>query len=422
MIELMPVSTRRRIAIIVLAALTLCAFAAGCGSAGSATHTDVAQTPSTARASASAAQVTERFGLALMHRLPAGNLAFSPDSVAASLAMVGTGAVGQTATQIARALGLSSPRSFASLGELQRQILAEQSPAAHDKPEAPTLDIANGLFVQQDYPLQASFTSGLEQAFGAVPESVDFLGTSGTEAINEWVAQQTHGLIPQIVAQLSPETRLALANAIYLKAHWSEHFKPDDSEPAPFHGTVGATSTIFMHKTEALSYGRGRGYSAVALPLARSSLSVLILLPSGQTLTRLETSLNASTLNRIVRGLSKRNVHVSLPRFHLHTQAVLNGALQALGITQAFGEEADLSGMTGGRQLKLGEVAHAADFKVDEEGVVAAAATVATAEAMMAEGYSHVVDFNANHPFMFFLRDDRSGALLFAGRLVKPEN
>jgi serpin B len=275
--------------------------------------------------------------------------------------------------------------------------------------------------VQQGYPLEASFTAGLEQEFGAVPESVDFHGPAGTQAINAWVSQQTHGLIPQVIEELSPQTRLALANAIYLKAKWSERFKPNDSAPGPFHGQTSTSSTVFMRKTERLSYARGSGYAAVALPYLDSSLSLLVVLPTGQSLPSFERQLTARALDRIVRRLAKRNVHVSLPRFHLRTQAVLNGTLQALGMSRAFSESAEFSNVTKAEALKLGEVAHAADFKVDEEGTLAAASTVGTAEALSATAYLHVVDFDADRPFLFFLRDERSGAVLFAGRLVRPE-
>lgn len=278
------------------------------------------------------------------------------------------------------------------------------------------------MFLQQGYPLEASFTAGLEQNFGVIPESVDFQSPAGTEAINAWVAEQTHGLIPRIVEALPPETLLAVANAIYLKARWSERFKPRDSAPAPFHGETGTTSTVFMHKIERLPYTRGRGYAATALPYADSTLSLLVVLPVRQSLQSLERQLQPSALDRIVRGLSKRAVRVSLPRFHLQTQTLLNGALQALGMGRAFSESAEFPGITKAQALKIGEVAHAADFMVDEEGTLAAASTVGTVEPLDAEFYSHVAEFDADRPFLFFLRDARTGALLFAGRLVTPQD
>jgi serpin B len=404
-------------------ALALAAVLAGCGkaSARQAGPTSRGSVGASAGAS-SAGKATEAFGLAALRHLPRGNVVFSPDSVADALAMTGTGAVGPTARQISSALHVPSPASFASIGALQQQIAAEQARLADGSSEAPTLSIANGLFVQRDYPLEPSFASGLQQAFAAEPQAVDFMSASGEQAINAWVAQQTHGLIPQIVSELSRATRLELANAIYLKASWSEWFKLNDSRPGPFHGEQGTSTTVFMHKTEPLSYGQGRGYEALSLPYSHSTLALLVVLPSGQSVGGLERQLSPAALDRIVRGLSRHVVNVSLPRFHLTLKTELNSLLEALGVTDAFSEAADFSGITRAESLKIGEVVHAADFKIDERGTLAAAATVVGVEPTSATIYSHVVRFAADRPFLFFLRDARSGAMLFAGRLTKPQD
>lgn len=419
--------TCRRLLTVFAAMAILAGAALGCGqaSAGQGGGPGSAPGPGKGRSGAvtdsAPGKGTEAFGLALLRKLGHGNVVFSPDSIADALAMTGTGARGATATQIAGALQLASPASFASVGALQQQIAAEQAPLARGSSEAPTLSIANGLFVQHDYALEQPFTAGLAQAFAAAPQTVDFLGAEGEQAINAWVAQQTHGLIAQIVTGLSRETRLELANAIYLKASWSERFKPNNSVSAPFHGEDGSHSTVFMHKTESLPYGHGRGYEALSLPYSHSTLSLLVLLPVGQSLAQFERRLSAAALDRIVHGLSHRVVAVSVPRFELKLHAVLNGALQALGVRDAFDEiKADFSGITRTERLKIGEVVHAADFKVDERGTLAAGATGVGMEALSAEVYEHVVPFKANRPFVFVLRDDRSGAALFMGRLTKP--
>jgi serpin B len=420
MIPPMLIASYRRTAAAIT--LTLTALALGCGQANAASGPPVASRP-TAPTSASPAQATEAFGLSLMGRLPQGNLVFSPDSVAAALAMTGTGAAGPTAAQIATALHLSSPASFAALGRLQQTIAAEQSLHNQGSPEAPTLNIANGLFVQQGFALDAPFAAGIAQSFGAAPQLVDFTSPSAPEAINAWIAQQTQGLIPRVVGQLSPSTRLALANAIYLKATWSDKFKTSGTFAAPFHEVGSTSSTPFMHETERLGYARGREYAALSLPYEDSTLSLLVVLPRRESLGKLERRLTPPALDRVIDGLRSRPVDVSFPRFHLQTADTLNAPLQQLGIVNAFEEGgADFSRITQAEPLRIGEVLHAADFKVDERGTEAAAATVGTSEATSAIRFLHVVDFDANHPFMFFLRDDKSGALLFAGRLVEPQD
>ena len=178
-----------------------------------------------------------------------------------------------------------------------------------------------------------------------------------------------------------------------------------------------------MHEADRLRYGSGRGYAAVDLPYRASTLSLLVVLPTERNVAALQSRLSAKRLARIVRNLSPTQVRLSLPRFHLNTQTELNGTLKKLGMATAFSESADFSGITAAESLKIGLVAHAADFKVDEGGTVAAAATVVAAVPASAEvGPRHAVTFNANHPFLFFLRDDRTGAVLFAGRVANPSS
>jgi serpin B len=353
----------------------------------------------------SPAQATESFGLSLMHRLPAGNLVFSPDSIAAALAMTGTGAACQTARQIAQ--------SFAAVGGMQQAIAAEQSLAAGDSPEAPSLNIANGLFLQQGFALEAPFSAGLAQSFGASPQAVDFETPGAVEAINARAAQQTHGLIPHVLMELPAQTRLALANAIYLKAAWSDAFKTRDTAPAPFHGTRATTSADFMHETESLPYAEGKRFTAVSLPYRDSTLSLIIVLPQGESLRTLEHHLDARAMDQIVESLRHRTVSVSLPRFHLQNRMMLEAPLESLGMTDAFAAgKADFSRITKAERLSIGEAVHAADIKVDEQGTEAAAVTIVGAEVVSATVFRHVAQFNANHPFLFFLRDDKTGALL----------
>ncbi|HEY8502049.1 MAG TPA: serpin family protein [Solirubrobacterales bacterium] len=367
---------------------------------------------------------TGGFGLDLMRVQKPGNLVLSPDSVAAALAMTGTGGVGPTAQEIAHTLHLKGPTALAAVGDLQRAIAARQAAAAAGDPEPPTLEIANGLFLQQGLPFAPAFLSGAQQRFAALPETVDFEGnpTGALEAINGWVSERTRGLIPQILDSLPPEMALALANAVYLDADWQHPFKKSNTEPGVFHKAAGKATVDFMHKTEMLPYGAGPGYKAVALPYRSSTLSLLVMLPVRQQLGALQHRLDGRSLARIARDLAPKQVVLSLPRFHLNTDAELTGALKKLGMSTAFSEAADFTRITTAVDLKVSFVKHAADFTVDEAGTVAAAAAVVgiTKKSAGPPHSQEAVIFNANRPFLFFLRDDRSGAVLFAGRLTDP--
>lgn len=407
--------------VIASAALALLAFAA---IAAPETGRPAKHVSATGRPALAAAPATAALGLDLLRVRGHGNVVLSPDSIGAALAMVGTGAAGTTAAQIAHVLHLASPADFPALGSLQGTIAAEQLQASAGDSAPPQLDLANELFVQSGFALLPGFSGGLAHDFGVPgPQAVDFEKNTAAavQAINEWVSSHTQGIIPKILSSLESTTRLVLASAIYLKAAWLHPFKAPASAPGAFHDEGADVPATFMHQTETLRYGRGHGYAAVELPYRSSTLSLLVMLPVGQSVSALSDRLGAKALTSIARALSPRPVKLTLPRFHLRTSTMLNGTLVALGMRAAFTGAANFSAITKAVPLQIGQVDHAADFMVDEEGTIAAAATVISVEATAEQAPpANPVPFTANRPFLFFLRDDRTGAVLFAGRLRDP--
>ena len=369
-----------------------------------------------APASSPAANASVTLAVQLLRRLPPGNTVFSPQSISAALAMTGTGARGATAQQIARLLGLRSPAEFDAIGALDRTLLAEQRSRGS---QAPTLKIADNLFLQRGFPTLGPFLTGLRERFAATPQLVDFANdpSAAARAINEWANKHTEGLIPSIVGRLSSRLRMVLANAIYLKAQWEAEFNQGDTKPGAFHGTRTA-SVPFMHAEESLPYATGAGYAAVELPYRSSTLGLLVLLPSTGSAVSLQRRLTPALLAGIAKRLRRRPVALALPRFALSLTTNLDAPLEALGMTKAFAPGADLSGITKAERLRVGTVLHAAKIQVNEEGTLAAAVTLVMLEALGRSIPRNLVFFDANRPFLFFLRDDRTGAILFAGRLA----
>lgn len=408
----------------VICALILLSSAVGAAQLTSASQAQTPEPPiDSPEASLRPAVATGAFGLDLMRAQGPGNLVLSPDSVAAALAMTGTGGVGRTAEEIAETLHLKGPAALADVGDLQRAIVAGQAAAADGDPEPPTLEIANGLFLQQGMPFAPAFLAGAQQRFGATPETVDFSAnpTGALEAINGWVSEHTKGLIPEVLDSLPQGMALALANAVYLDADWRHPFEKSKTKTDVFRTTAGEVTVDFMHQTESLRYGAGPGYRAVALPYRSSTLSLLVMLPARQELGALQHRLDGRSLARIARDLRPRPVDLSLPRFHLNTDAELTDSLKELGMPTPFSGSANFSRITSAAGLQIALVKHAADFTVDESGTVAAAATVVgVVKKSTLRTPPGAITFNANRPFLFFLRDERTGAVLFAGRLTDP--
>jgi serpin B len=394
----------------------------------------------------SPAATTGALSLDLLHTLGSGNLVFSPDSIATGLAMVGTGAAGETETQIQSALHLSSPAALSGIGALQKELAAEQTTAADGDPEAPALDVADGLFWQSGFFVRPSFLAQLANGFfvkpffqaGPIPGFSDSFQKLNFEhenheavrTIDAWVSARTQGHVTQLLRSLEPSTRLVLASATYLRADWLAPFSREKTAHAPFYARGRSSNVPFLNKTESLPYAHGSRWTAIELPYRASTLSLLIVLPTGSSLAGLERRLDPELLTRIGLSLHQAEVSLSIPRIHLALHTSLDDALKALGVTDAFTHQADFSGMVLARKdgvvpLKIGGVEHSAILRIDEVGTLAAAATgpgvgvtIRGRTSLLSRPHPALVRFDADRPFLFFLRDDRTGAVLFAGRVL----
>jgi serpin B len=176
-----------------------------------------------------------------------------------------------------------------------------------------------------------------------------------------------------------------------------------------------------MHQQEDFRYAAVDGLQVLELPYVGREISMVVLLPERRDgLAALEEKLSAENVDRWIGSLGKREVKLALPKFKLTSQFQLSTALKALGMTSAFSDRADFSRMSTGERLKISEVLHKAFVDVNEQGTEAAAATAVLIETTAAPIPQEPVDFTADHPFVFLLRDNRTGAILFLGRVVDP--
>jgi serpin B len=370
------------------------------------------------------------FALDLYARLSGapGNLFFSPYSISTCLAMTYAGARGDTETQMGRVLHFSKgeARLHSSFGELQRQL----DDAAKQK--GIQMDIANALWAQKGHHFLPAFMKIAKNDYQANANQADFK-TSDASAdavrreINRWVAQKTQDKIQDILSpgDVNRAVKLVLANAIYFKGIWARPFEKAATTTQPFHlSTSSQADTLLMHHFDDVRYTGNIDFQAVELPYSGDDLSMVILLPRQiDALGRLEQQLSPAFLARLLAQMKKQNVEIFLPRFKLESRFELNDTLAEMGMPDAFSPwKADFSGINGIRQdLYIFGVYHKAWAEVTEEGTEAAAATVVVLgdEAVAKPPPSPPV-FRADHPFIFLIRDTRSGSLLFVGRLADP--
>lgn len=350
------------------------------------------------------------------------DLFYSPASISTALSMAYLGAAGKTRRQMADVLHLEQvnvPEGFGSLGNL-----------LSSGGRGYRLHMANRLWGQRGYPFRAEFLAATSRHFAAELTPLDFSqAAAASETINRWVEQQTEGKIQQLVSQdsLGDQMRLVLTNAIYFKGAWEDEFWKSSTQQAAFH--LSATREVklpLMYQQADFRYAENEVLQLVILPYAGRELSMVVLLPKQiDGLAALEQQLSAKNLKRWLSDARERNAQVFLPRFKVTRQVMLGDALRAMGMNLAFSRQADFSHISSalrGEGLMLSEVIHKAFVDVSEEGTEAAAATavLAPAAAPLAAEPEKPAVFRADHPFVFLLRDERTGALLFIGRLIEP--
>ncbi len=360
------------------------------------------------------------FALDLYQRLRAaeGNLFFSPYSISTALAMAYAGARGNTEAQMAQVLRFppGQERLHPAFALLEAK-LDEIGRKGHVQ-----MRVANALWPKEGYALLEAFLALTKQYYGVLIRAVDYgQAEAARRTINGWVEDKTQRKIKDIIPPglLDELTRLILVNAIYFKGDWASQFDRKRTRRAPFSVKPDEQVRVpMMSQQSAFRHGQDDGLQVLELPYAGGDLSMLVLLPRAiDGLAALEAHLTVENLDRWTRGLIRSDVQVFLPRFEMTCAFGLGDTLMSMGMVDAFGD-ADFSGMDGTRSLYIGAVLHKAFVAVNEEGTEAAAATAVVMRTMAVA--SPVLTFRADHPFLFLIRENSTGSVLFVGRVTNP--
>ncbi len=420
----------------ILSVIGLLILLAACTQTGGGGQMSLAQSdkPRNANPSSSAAQQSQlvsgntAFAFELYKQLGArqGNLFLSPYSISTALAMTQAGARGDTLAQMNKALHFTLPIDalHPALNALQLALNKREQNAQDASKKDFRLRVTNALWGEKTYSFKADFLDLLAENYGAGLRLVDFLSAPepSRQAINQWVSDQTEQKIKDLLPQgsITNLTRLVLTNAIYFNANWMKPFYPENTKAGDFNLLDGKkTQAQLMSTSTQLPYARGSGYQAVELPYEGNKLSMLVVVPDGGKFTDIERSLDPDNLESIKKGLGSAQVNLQLPRFKFEASFGLIDALKALGMQAAFEPgKADLSGMDGTKNLYISAIEHKAYISVDEKGTEAAAATAVVVGLTSMPAQS--VDLKIDRPFLFYILDKQSGALLFMGRVVNP--
>jgi len=364
------------------------------------------------------------FALDLYGRLRGepGNVFMSPASIALALGMACAGARGKTAGEMKKAL------RFEVDDRVLHPALGRLLEGLSSKDSGVELALASALWVRKGLVFDEGYLSLVKGSYGAGPREVDYDGDpeEARGTINAWVEEQTFKKIKELLLKgdVTEGTRFVLTNAIYFKGLWKLPFKRED--------TIGGASwwkepskpvaaDMMRIGKSSFKYMRGGGLSALELPYEGGKVSMVVVLPDAKHgLPGVESALNAGSLGALLGKMGFTELaEVQLPRFKVTARYDMVEKLKALGMKLPFENEADFSGIAPKEPLKISKVIHKAFVDVNEEGTEAAAATAMTMVAGCIPT-SAPKRFIADHPFLFFIRDTATGAILFMGRLADP--
>ena len=420
----------------VLSALCFAALC-GCGSGTSAPRIDIAKSSAQRIAdpqvpvadSATLASDNAAFAFAAYQQLIATNtnLVFSPASISIALAMTYAGAATTTATEMASALHFTlPPAQLHPAFDALDQTLASRGQGFLGADGGPMqVNITNALWAEKTYTFEADFLDTLAENYGAGVNLLDFLNAPDPSrlTINAWVADQTNNKIEDLLppGSILNSTKLVLTDAVYFNAAWNTPFDPNNTHDGSFTLLDGSNVTVSFMNAElpSLPATQGTNFVAASLPYADTRLSLMVVVPNAGQFSQVESSLNATALAALVAALTSQQVLLTLPRFKVETGTSLVALLQALGMTSPFiPGVADFSGMDGTHNLFISDVIHKAFIDVAEKGTEAAAATAMVMRDGAAAPMGLLVD--ATRPFLYFLYDQPTGAILFMGRVQDP--
>jgi len=354
-----------------------------------------------------------------------GNIFYSPYSISLALAMTYAGARGETAKQMADTLHYQLDQSalHSAFNSLDIE-LGKRGEGAKGKDEKGfRLNIVNAIWGQKNYKFLSTYLDMLAENYGTGLRILDFQSAPEQSriTINNWVSDQTESRIKDLIPEGSIDflTRLVLTNAIYFNAAWKLPFQPEATTNGPFHLINGGDVTVpMMKQTENFGYAKSGNYLAVELPYDGDELSMVILMNDGGKFSDFENTLKSPAVKAIIDELKNTRVALTMPKFEFESEFGLKATLMGMGMEEPFRDSADFSGMSTQSDLHIDDVVHKAFVSVDEAGTEAAAASavIVGTTSMPPEPVTVTLD----RPFIFLIRDIKTGTILFIGRVMNP--
>ncbi|XP_006020810.1 glia-derived nexin isoform X3 [Alligator mississippiensis] len=351
---------------------------------------------------------------------PQENIVVSPHGIASVLGVLQLGADGKTKKQLTTVMRYSLNGVGKALKKINKLIVSKKN--------KDIVTIANAVFAKSGFKMEVPFVTRNKEVFQCNVKSVDFEDPNvACDSINQWVKNETRGMIDKI---LSPDdidaalTRLVLVNAVYFKGLWKSRFRPENTRKRPFYGADGKTyqvpmlSQLSVFRCGTTSTPNDLWYNIIELPYHGEMISMLIAVPSESTtlLSSVIPHISTKTIESWRTIMVPKRVQVTLPKFTAEAETDLKEPLKSLGITDMFEQaKANFAKITRTESLHVSQILQKTKIEVSEDGTKAAAATTAILIARSSPPW-----FIVDRPFVFFIRHNPTGAVLFMGQINKP--
>jgi len=367
---------------------------------------------------ARAVNANNDFGIAFLGEVakPEQNVMISPVSLTLALGLAASGANGTTAAEMAGVLRTTGqPDRDWQRGHLEMwRLLREPKPGVE-------FSLANAIWVGKNMPIETNFLSVAKQMYQTSTRSVDFGSSAAAQEINDWVSGQTNNRIQNLVGRTDSLTQMMIVNAISFKAKWAKPFEKESTHDAPFMtNRPNQTKVKMMTQESRFKYAEVGGHQVLHLPYQENSFEMVIVLPKkGTEVSSFVRAMKPSDWRSWASAGQQTEVLVTIPKWT--SEATINGQtpLSAMGMGIAFDpDKADFSKLSK-QPSWIGAVTHKSFIKVDEEGTEAAAATGIEFKTTSAPPSEPKV-FRADRPFLYAIRDVKSGTIVFMGIVSDP--
>lgn len=347
------------------------------------------------------------------------NLLVSPLSAEVALSLTANGAKDETQKEMLEMIGMTD-RDLAAVNRYYSDLMV----GLPKRDKVSIVKIANAVWIDDEFKLSENFADSAK-IYRSNVDAIDLQNPANAKVLNKWAADNTENLINNIVNErmFSPSLRMVIANALYFKGRWQTKFEESMTKQRPFYKENGEEVQVrMMRKTAHYRYIRPEkcNFQIACLDYKGGAYEMIVVLPDkGASPESVLNELTTEQLTEWSNNTMSKNLQLELPSFKVEWGKSLNDCFKKMGMERAFSGKADFSGMTDSERLCISDISQFTYMNVDEDGTEAAAVTV-VALSLTSAGPQEVHPFVVDHPFLLFIRDKKSGAILFAGKIGNP--